>query len=269
MYEKRHRMRVAVGQHDAQPGDFDGNARKTIDLASTAASMGASFILLPEMNISGYEVEMDWRPLAIPADHPALGRIAQAAADLNIAIAAGFIETWEKGYSINHTVFRTDGSRPFQRKSGGPGATEEGCVSDLTRTAIELGDVRLGIIICADGGHPTLWDQLSDHKVDLIAWPTAGSDWWCQTVADADPTAWDRTALNASHARRNCQARAVAMGTPLMVCNLAGRTPHVAWAGNSGIIDADGAILAWLPDEAIAERMKPAVAVADVSLAAR
>ncbi len=259
-------VRVAVGQHNAQPGQWDRNVAACVALAQRAASMGATLILLPEMNLCGYEVQTDWQSHVVPASHPALARVQRAAVDHKIAIAAGYIERWERGVSINHTVYKSDGTRAFQRKSGGPGGPEHGCVGDMTRTVIPLGDIRLGIIICADGSHEPLWNQLREQGANLIAWCSAGSDYWAQDIEQVDAQAWDRTTLLGAHARRNMQAKAIEMGLPLLASNLVGRTPHVAWPGNSGVIDAEGSILAWIPEEALVTRMKPGVVVADVTV---
>ncbi len=266
MKNHRQRVRVAVAQHAAQPGEADRNAELAIELAASAAGMGATFVLLPEMNITGYEVALDWRALAIGADHPALARVAQAAVAHRIAIAAGFIERWERGFSICHTVFRADGTQAFQRKAGGPGATADGCVGDPTRTQVSVGRLRIGFIICADGGDETLWQQAVAGGANLIAWPSAGYDQWTRLAGGADEQVVATVAANGAAARRNAQARAQALQLPLLLSNPIGPTSHAAWPGNSGIIDGKGAVRAWLPEEAVVERMQPGVVVADVEV---
>ncbi len=51
---KRPAVKVAVAQIDTTIGDFEGNARKIVDLGRRAESEGAAVVLFPELAVTGY-----------------------------------------------------------------------------------------------------------------------------------------------------------------------------------------------------------------------
>ncbi len=256
-------VHVATGQHVGQPGAWERNTQTAIELASAAARMSAELILLPEMTISGFEVEAALSDLALPHDHAVLDQLCEASADLKIAIAAGWVESRDASLAVIHGVFHPDRTISRQCKNSGTGLETDGFHTQSTRVVITVGPMRLGLIICADSCSDNLWKQLRG-RVNIIGFPSAGSGQWIQSRDLPNDALLEEVAHQGAAARRRAQEIALSEGVPLILSNPVGKTPHTAWPGNSGIIDRDGHILAWLPEEAVVERMKPGLVTAQV-----
>jgi len=259
-------VRVAVGQLAPAPGQPVKNAKIAAELAAAAAEMGATFILLPEMVITGYDHgRFDARPTAVPLDHPAVGILRKAAKRHKIAICAGLVEKVSEGRYINQVVALPNGKLAFQRKGCAP--SQPGWLVDTERTIIKVGPLRVGIIICADSGYPVLFRKVMRQGANLICHPSAGAGWWTSEKKRPNKTKLTEDAVLNFHCLRRAQAKARELTVAYLVSNPVGRSSTIWWPGNSGIIDRDGNIRAWLPGEVYIERMRPAFVVADVTIA--
>lgn len=255
---------VAAGQFAPAVGRPEQNARTAARLAAEASAMGARFILFPEMIITGHDAAgKDLRPTAIPLDHPAVAILQNAAAEHDIAISAGMVEETEEGYYCTQPVACPDGSLPYQRKGCAPDADDWKLDDD--RTLIEVDGLRICIMICADSKHQHLWQRVEELSPDLVCHPSAGYDWWFHEGEEPDPEE-----LKAEHAKmfssiQSAQKRALELDCAYMVSNPIGPTATVYWPGNSGIVDRDGAVVAWLPGEVVIERMRPGYVVGHIT----
>jgi len=259
------RVRVAAGQSAPVPGRPEKNAEQVAELAAGAAAMGAQFILCPETIITGCDDQaMDLRPTGIPLDHPALQLLQDAARQHAIAICAGLVEKVPQGCYITQAVALADGSLAFQRK--GCVSNQEGWMHDDERTIIEVGALRVGLIICADSSRPDLYDKVMRGGANLICHPSAGSDWAVSESDQADEAKVHEVSAHMFGCIRNGQGRARELGVAYLVSNPIGASGTVYWPGNSGIIGRDGTVRAWLPGEIFIERMAPAFVVAEVEV---
>jgi predicted amidohydrolase len=121
-------------------------------------------------------------------------------------------------------------------------------------------------MICADSKHDHLWQRVEDLNPDLVCHPSAGYDWWFHEGEEPDP---DK--LKSEHAKmfgsiQSAQERAIDLDCAYVVSNPIGATGTVWWPGNSGIIDRDGAVVAWLPGEVVIERMRPGYVVGHITV---
>jgi predicted amidohydrolase len=85
-------MRVALGQINTTVGDFEGNCAKMADFSRRAAERGASIVAFPELSLTGYPPrDLVEKPSFLDAAGRALERLADATAQLPLAIVAGTI----------------------------------------------------------------------------------------------------------------------------------------------------------------------------------
>ncbi|MFP4026875.1 MAG: carbon-nitrogen hydrolase family protein [Candidatus Brocadiia bacterium] len=257
---------VAAGQFAPVKGQPQKNAVIAATLGAQASDLGADFILFPEMIITGHDkAEQDLRPTAISLDHPAIDTLRDASGQYNIAISAGIVEHKDDHYWINQLVTLTDGSLSFQRKGCAPDG--EDWRGDDNRHLIEINGLTLCLMICADSSQPHLWQRVEKLSPDLVCHPSAGYDWWIHEDSEPDP---DK--LRDEHAKmyasiQTAQKRARQLDCAYIISNPVGSSKTVWWPGNSGIIDRDGAVVAWLPGEIVVERMRPGFVVGNITLA--
>ena len=255
---------VAVGQFTPLMSQPEKNADLAAELAAGASEMGAKFILFPEMCITGADKEsLDLRPTAIPPDHPAVRRLQDAAREHGIAICAGFIEKAARGCYNTQAVALPDGTLASQHKAVAPKV--KGWLVERRRTIINVGALRVGLIICADSAQRGLYEEVMRRGANIICHPSAGYEWETSGKDEVDEAKLREVADHWAACLRRAQKRACELGVAYLVSNPVGRGHGVLWPGNGGIIDRDGSVRAWLPGEACAERMRPAFVVADVT----
>jgi predicted amidohydrolase len=113
---------VATVQFQHLAGDKSHNLARVEAFARRARDLGAKLVLMPEMCISGY-----WHvpnldavglaELSEPGDGPSLLAVGALAADLNVAIGAGWLEQAEGGKFYNsYRLCLPDGSSHTHRK---------------------------------------------------------------------------------------------------------------------------------------------------------
>jgi predicted amidohydrolase len=115
-------LRVATVQFQHRAGDKDYNLSRIEHFARKAAALGADLVLMPEMCIPGYwhVPKLDAAGLAAlaePSEGPSLKAVTSLAADLNVAIGAGWLEKGEDGrYFNSYRLCLPDGSGHTHRK---------------------------------------------------------------------------------------------------------------------------------------------------------
>lgn len=148
-------LRVATVQFQHRASDKQYNLSRIEHFARMAAAAGAQLVCLPEMCVSGYwHVPMLDRDglfaLAEPADGPSMARIAALAAELNLAIGAGWLELGEDGRLYNaYRLTMPDGTGPIHRKLH---AFEHPLIASGDRYTVfdTPWGVRMAILICWD-----------------------------------------------------------------------------------------------------------------------
>src|SRR3546814_2014196 len=89
-FEPAGRLKLAVAQITARPGDVEANLTKHLTMIAAARAGGAQVLLFPELSLTGYGVGEQTPALAMPRGHAVLARLAEASRA--IWTAAGFIE---------------------------------------------------------------------------------------------------------------------------------------------------------------------------------
>ncbi len=185
-------LHIAIASTTSKPGDMDGNLAQITDFARRAGRDGADILLTPEMSATGYGPYPDVIALAETAgEGPIYRALAGLARETGVVVTAGFVETAGEKRHLAHYVVYPDGAFVVQRKHRvtlaerplHPGVELEppdyvnappadparpGQPKELNFHPFEVNGVRCAIVICADGGIPTLFDRLHAQGVNAI-----------------------------------------------------------------------------------------------------
>lgn len=169
-------MRIAALQMHAIAGDGEANLQRIAAAAVDAASAGAKLLIVPELAVTGYGAGEDaLTRLASPATGDVPARLSAIAKDNKLAIVAGFAE--QEGTLIYNSALFTDGigTNAVYRKSHLYGDYERNVFRPgiPASVLVELGGIRLGMLICYDVEFPENVRRLVLAGADLVVVPTA------------------------------------------------------------------------------------------------
>jgi predicted amidohydrolase len=182
-------LRIALLQMAAVENDQQANLEKATDHCRRAASLGAHIALFPEMWNVGYSngfdenrdnVQDHWRGQAVGADGAYVTHFRELARELNLAIAATYLERWDGpprntmslidrtgDIVLTYAKVHTCDFLPMET-SCTPG---EGFYVASLDTA--CGPVRVGAMICYDREHPESARILMLQGAEVILVPNA------------------------------------------------------------------------------------------------
>lgn len=169
-------MRIAALQMHAIAGDGEANLQRIAAAAVDAASAGAKLLIVPELAVTGYGAGEDaLTRLASPATGDVPARLSAIARDNKLAVVAGFAE--QEGTLIYNSALFTDGigTNAVYRKSHLYGDYERNVFRPGVPASVlvELGGIRLGMLICYDVEFPENVRRLALAGADLVVVPTA------------------------------------------------------------------------------------------------
>ena len=224
-------LTIALAQHDFLVGDIRGNLEKALGLVEAAREDGAELLLFPEMALTGYPPEdLLLRPGFLAQSEQALAELVTAVNGIDVVIGHPWREAerrhnavswirdgrvlgrYAKQHLPNYLVF--DEKRYFSAGS--------------EPLVIELGGIRIGVIICEDAWEAGPARQAREAGAGLLL------------VANASPYRDDKldarcTAFTARHHEA---------GLPIVYCNLVGGQDELVFDGRSMLMDAAGHISA-------------------------
>jgi predicted amidohydrolase len=224
-------MRIAIYQGPPEPGSVVGNLRQLEERAAAAAGAGADLLICPEMFLSGYNIGANAaRRLAEPADGAALAQAAATAREHRIALLLGYPERGQGGavYNAVRLIGRDGRGLANYRKCHLFGALDRGMfrAGSGPSALVDLGGVRVGLLICYDVEFPESVRLLALAGADLVAVPTALMEPF------------------AAVARTLVPARAIENQVFLAYANRCGREGDLHYCGQSCVVGPDGADLA-------------------------
>jgi predicted amidohydrolase len=229
-------MRIAALQMHAIAGDGDGNIQRIAAAAADAAAGGAKLLIVPELAVTGYGAgQSAFAGLASPATGDVAERLGTIARESGIAIVAGFAE--QDGRDTFNSALFTDGigTNAVYRKSHLYGDYERNAFRPGVPASVmvELGGIRLGMLICYDVEFPENVRRLALAGADLVVVPTAL------------PKGSSGTFI----ANHMIQVRAFENQVFVAYINHCGADDHFTYAGLSRIAAPDGKLLAEAPAE--------------------
>jgi predicted amidohydrolase len=221
-------IRIACGQFAAKPGDAPSNVARMIRYAGQARAEGCEVIVFPELIVTGYLAPERVLPLAEPLTGPSVGRLAEAAGRIGIAIAFGMAELDPaRGVRYNSLVIvdRTGHVAGVYHKMHLWDTEREWAEPGREVLSVELDQVRYSGWICYDTRFPELarLGALKGAEVALVptAWLGPGDEW--------------ELAL---------RARALDNGMFVAGSDIVGPDPALRCRGLSLIVDPKGNVLA-------------------------
>ncbi len=229
-------MRIAALQMHAIAGDGEANIDRIAAAAADAAAGGAKLLIVPELAVTGYGAgQAAFENLASPATGAVAERLSAIARENRIAIVAGFAE--QEGTLIYNSALFTDGigTDAVYRKSHLYGDYERDVFKPGVPNSImvELGGIRLGMLICYDVEFPENVRRLALAGADLVVVPTAL------------PKGSSGTFI----ANHMIQVRAFENQVFVAYINHCGADDNFTYAGLSRIAAPDGNLLAEAPAE--------------------
>ncbi len=240
-------VRVAAVQMDIAFRNLAENRRRVVERIAEAAAMGTRLVVFPECTLTGYgfETREDAMDLARPVDpslNGDLSAIARACGDHDCAAVVGLLER-DGDRLFNACVF-LDGSGLIgvHRKVHMPyiGADRFADPGDRPFAVHEAVGLRIGMLICYDGGFPEATRVLALAGADLLALPTN----------------WPPGAETAAEHQMPC--RALENNIYTVAANRIGTESGFTFIGRSSICATNGNILAR------AEADSEAILIADV-----
>jgi predicted amidohydrolase len=219
-------MRIAAFQMQARAGDVEANLAMIGAAAAEARARGAELLVAPELATTGYGAGEAIRALAEPADGWQVAALARTARDSAIAIVAGFAERAGPAIYNSAALLTSLGDCSIYRKCHLYGGYERDLFTpgDRSSGVIEIGGLRVGILICYDVEFPEAVRHLALGGSELILVPTALPD----------------TPEAAFIAEEVVPVRAFENGIAIVYADHSGADERFAYAGRSCIAMPDG-----------------------------
>ncbi len=244
-------LKLAVIQLDTIPCEVNHNVHKAMVWTRRAFLDGANYVFLHEGLTSDYTPE----PMRYgrPVEGPEVYGFCHLAKQFNGYVALGLNEVYQSRPYISMVWIGPDGVIGVYRKSYlwpnesqyGPGdysdwlATyhpveagyrqERGSISagDGT-TVMQIGNLRIGCIICADGSREEAWGTFKDDRPDLVFWQNNRGN----LAKDEQVPRWAKE-----------------IGAPMVAINRVGFSYHHFQAGGSIVVADDGTTVAKANEE--------------------
>ncbi|WP_347852568.1 nitrilase-related carbon-nitrogen hydrolase, partial [Planktomarina sp.] len=229
------KFRLTMAQLNATVGDLAGNAAQALEAWTAAKVAGADMVMLPEMFVTGYQVQdlvlkpaftrdamAQIQTLAQScAEGPAMGiggpfRDESGLYNAYYVLARGQIQTVIKKHILpNDDVF--DEKRLYQS-------------ADISGPYL-VGTLRIGTPICEDAWHSDVPEALAESGAEVLF------------VPNGSPYARGKMDVRMAH----MVARVVETGLPLVYVNMVGGQDDQVFDGGSFVLNPGGALALSLP----------------------
>jgi NAD+ synthase len=224
------RFRITLAQLNPTVGDIEGNALKAFTAWQAGRDAGADLVALPEMFITGYQVQdLIEKPVFHQTAIAAIEALAVQCAD-GPALAIG--GPWLEGASLYNAYHICRGGRVVSRvlKHNLPNETVFDEVRLYDSGALggpyAVGNTRIGSPICEDAWHPEVSETLAETGAEFLLVPN-GSPYYRNKLG---------TRFN------HMVARVVETGLPLIYLNMVGGQDDQVFDGGSFGLNPGGAL---------------------------
>jgi predicted amidohydrolase len=228
-------LRVAACQIDPTLGEVESNLERISRAVEDAAAAGAVLAVLPEAAVTGYAFTSldEGRAVARRAGVVAGEAIAGLAATHGMTVICGTLEAQGEEVFNAALMATPDGRRYTYRKMHLPflGIDRFATPGPDAPSVVEVGGLRIGVLICYDLRFPEAARMCALDGADLIALPTN----WPVGVA--------------FHPGIFAPARAAENHCYLLACDRVGTERGVTFIGRSSLFDFDGHQLAVASDD--------------------
>src|SRR5450432_3287945 len=227
-------MRIAIAQFNQVVGDLSGNAARIVEASAEARRGGAQLLITPELSLCGYPPEdLLLRPAFLASCADELERLA--ARIEGVTVLVGFPQIAPEGRFNAVAVLRDGKVAATYRKHCLPNYTvfdeQRYFTAGVDPCVVEIGGIRVGIIICEDVWCAGPAAAARDAGAQLIV------------VPNGSPYHTQQQALR----RQVVAARARETGLPIVYVNRTGGQDELVFDGASFIVDGSGTVAQQLP----------------------
>ncbi len=228
-------FRLTLAQLNPTVGDLAGNAALARTAWEAGRAAGAGMVALPEMFITGYQIQdLVMKPAFSSAAMAAIEALARACAD---GPALGIGGPWAFGTQLHNAYHVCQGGRVTARvlKHRLPNET----VFDEVRIydpgpitgPYRVGPLRIGTPICEDAWHEDVAEAMAEAGAQILL------------VPNGSPYYRDKFDVRLAH----MVARTVETGLPLAYLNMVGGQDDQVFDGGSFVLNPHGALAHQLP----------------------
>nr|WP_255607269.1 carbon-nitrogen hydrolase family protein [Phyllobacterium sp. 2063] len=228
-------MRIATLQMQSISGDVQANLARIERAAAEATRGGAELLVAPELCVTGYGAGEAIPALAETANGIGIRGLRDISSTAGIAVVAGFAERDGADIYNSAAFINRDAVPVIYRKSHLFGAYERSLFKPAKpgNCIIDMGGLKLGLLICYDVEFPENVRRLAMAGVDAVLVPTA---------LPAGPSG----TFIASHM---IQTRAFENQVFVAYVNHAGADERFTFAGQSRVAAPDGSLIAVCTDD--------------------
>ncbi len=166
------RVRIAVGQYMPVARDVAANGRRTLSLLAEAAEQGADWLVLPELFLSGYQLE-DVGELARDTASPLIRSLIERAGTLGIGVQVGFAEAAGPAVYDSTLTVTAAGESSIYRKTHLFGREPEAYGRGMELPVIAAGETVVAPLICYDLEFPEPARLVAGRGAQIILVSTA------------------------------------------------------------------------------------------------
>ncbi|MEY2725382.1 MAG: (R)-stereoselective amidase [Planctomycetota bacterium] len=169
-------MRIAGIQTDVTFRDTSANLAKLESIVASEAALGTQIIIFPECFASGYCFDSleEALPFGESIPGPATNKVAALCKKLNVFVIFGLLERDGNQLYNSAVLIGPNGLVGSYRKVHLPwlGVDRFTTAGERPFQVFTAGDLRIGMLICYDGGFPEASRVLALQGADLICLPT-------------------------------------------------------------------------------------------------
>ena len=223
-------LTLAAAQTISLAGDVPANLQRHLAFMQAAAEQGVHLLVFPELSLTGYEPTLAAQ-LAIAPDDALLAPLRERAQALRLTAVVGMPIRLapEAGVSIGALVLGADGSLAVYTKQHLHPGEEVAFVAGQGGAALEWGDDRIALSVCADFSH-------ASHPRLAVE---AGATVYAAGVLISEGGYATDSALLQGYAAEHRML--------VLMANHGGPSGGYTCAGRSAIWSADGSLLADVP----------------------
>lgn len=218
-------LKIALLHINPQLGALENNCRLIEFAMREAAAMGAKWLVTPELCLSGYRFDLligtDWIK---PGPDQWVQHLQKVAAELQVTLFLGHLEQNETTSQRHNTVFVINEQGEIvgrHQKINTIPISEAWSQPGKEASPIQIGDINVGVLICADAWPPHHATTLKEKGAELII-----------SCANWAP---------GKYGPKECwKKRSLETGLPLFVCNRTGVERHIDMTNAESVVASNG-----------------------------
>lgn len=239
-------LRIALVQLCSEKGDIAGNLDRHTAEIEAAAARGVHLTVFPEMSITGYIDPARWPEAVLSLDSPQIARFCALTSDTGLTATAGLVEARPGHKPFITQIVAADGAfvAAYRKRHVVDDEAEWFSSGPPEPTVFAVGDVRVGLAVCADIDNPAIYRGCAEVGAQVIVHASAPGLYGEQASRNWHSShAWWRNECltkDAAHARDN--------GVYVVAATAAGRTVDEDFPGGGFAFAPDGICLAATAD---------------------